>query len=64
MVNYFQYGTDESVEIWLLRYGFSMEDIQKIKKYVLSVDENKIVFNENVDELEDGYMKEQVERYR
>lgn len=44
MENYIRYGTDDAVEIWLLRYGFAFEDIKWIKPYVQEIDEQKITF--------------------
>jgi len=62
MCNYIRYGTNDDTEIWLLRYGFSFEDIEWIKPYVQSVDEQKIVFLPSINEL-DAEQKEVVERY-
>lgn len=51
MKNLIKYGTNDVVEIWLLRYGFSFEDIEWVRKYVLFIDENKIDFNPFIPEL-------------
>lgn len=42
MCKYIRYATINDVEIWLLRYGFSFEEIEWIKPLVLSIDETKI----------------------
>jgi hypothetical protein len=62
-VNYIKYGTDESIEIWLLRYGFSFEEIGQIKAHVSSVDEGGIVFYPTVMEITDVYLMDKIERY-
>lgn len=49
--NYIRFGTDEDVEIWLLRYGFGHEDIQWIKEHVSNIDMKKIVFKKTIFEL-------------
>lgn len=51
MRNYIKYGTDDPTEIWLLRYGFSFEDVDWIKDNVISVDENEILFQPTISEL-------------
>ena len=53
MCNFLKYGTNDDVEIWLLRYGFSFEDIEWLKQYIEHIDENKIIFNEHVQEMDD-----------
>ncbi|MCL2035299.1 MAG: DEAD/DEAH box helicase [Oscillospiraceae bacterium] len=52
MCNYIRYGTDDSIEIWLLRYGLSFEDIAWLKPFVLKADEQEIVFSSDVQQLE------------
>jgi superfamily II DNA/RNA helicase len=42
--NYLRYGTNDEVEIWLLKYGFDPEDIEWIVDIVASIDENGIIF--------------------
>ncbi|PKH86878.1 DEAD/DEAH box helicase [Colwellia sp. Bg11-28] len=63
MVNYFKYGTNDEKEIWLLRYGFSIEEAEKIKELVLSIDENEIIFDENINVRNNFHIKKIVERY-
>ncbi|HBF20739.1 MAG: helicase [Owenweeksia sp.] len=48
MVNYFRYGTNDEVEIWLMRYGYTIEEAEMLKGYVLTVDENEIRFNNSI----------------
>ena len=49
--NYIRYGTDDSVEIWLLRYGFGFEEIEWLKDYIDSIDNRKIIFKTNLEDL-------------
>lgn len=62
MSNYIRYGTNNPVEIWLLRYGFSFEEITWIKKYVISIDQKKIVFSDSTKHLSDEELSI-IERY-
>lgn len=48
---YIRYGTINPTEIWLLKYGFSFEDIAWVKQYVTQIDEQAICFSEAVSEL-------------
>lgn len=52
MVNYIRYGTNDYKEIWLLRYGFSFDEVEWLDEYVESVDETQIVFSPGVESLE------------
>lgn len=63
MVNYFKYGTNEEVEIWLMRYGFSIEDAEVIKPFVESISEDEIVFLESIHESKNKNIKIKVEHY-
>ena len=63
MVNYFRYGTNDAKEIWLIRYGFSIEEVELIKKLVLEVDENEIVFSDDIYKTNNEKIKNIVERY-
>ena len=46
MCKYIRYATIDDNEIWLLRYGFSFEEIEWIMPLVQSVDERRIKFND------------------
>ncbi len=63
MVNYFRYGTNDEKEIWLMRYGFSIEEAEVIKPHVLAIDENEILFENSIYKEENSSIKSQVERY-
>jgi len=60
--NCIQYGTNDPLEIWLIRYGFGFEDIEWIKNYIDSVDENSIKFNSSISALSETKYK-LIERY-
>lgn len=60
--NYIKYGTNNELEIWLLRYGYGFEEIEWIKAYVVSIDENEIIFSEKINELPENKY-ELIERY-
>ena len=62
LINYIKYGTNDNSEIWLLKYGFSFDEIEKIRDYVVQIDENEILFKPFVENLKDGIF-ELIERY-
>ena len=62
-VNYLRFRTNDPKEIWLLRYGFTFEDIELISKHVDFVDENEIIFSDTIRELDGSSVMTQVERY-
>lgn len=63
MVKYLRYGTSEDVEIWLLRYGFSIEEAELIKTHVSTIDEAEIVFSKSVYNPENSRVRKLVEHY-
>ena len=48
-----KYGTEDSTEIWMLRYGFSFEEIEWLKPCVESIDQTEIRFNGEIESLDD-----------
>jgi hypothetical protein len=42
--NYIRYGTNDDTDIWLMKYGFGLDDIDWIKDHVISVDRTRIYF--------------------
>lgn len=50
---FFKYGTAEKKEIWMLRYGFTFEDMEWVSDCIDQIDETEIVFNDKVNELND-----------
>src|SRR5690606_14581196 len=64
LANYIRYGTNDKVEIWLLRYGFTFEEIEWLKPYVEDIDEFEIKFKQSISELfEDKVKYKAIERY-
>ncbi|MEW8030312.1 MAG: DEAD/DEAH box helicase [Candidatus Thiodiazotropha sp.] len=60
--NYLRYGTNDEVEIWLLKYGFDPEDIEWVAGIVAHIDENGIVFRDDLSMLKDEQVL-LIERY-
>ncbi|GAT63535.1 DEAD/DEAH box helicase [Paludibacter jiangxiensis] len=60
--NYIKYGTNDELEIWLLRYGFGFEEIDWLKQYIEYVDENEIIFSQQITNLSPTKF-ELIERY-
>ncbi len=48
IIDLFRYGTNNSKNILLMRYGFSPEMVPEISPYVTQIDEKKIVFNASI----------------
>jgi len=62
--NYIKYGTNEKTEIWLLRYGFTFEEIEWLLPYIDDIDENEIQFKDSISEVfEDPNKLRIIERY-
>lgn len=55
---YLKYGTIDEEEIMLIRYGFSFETIEWLKKYIKKIDENEIVFKRRIRLLSKDKIKE------
>lgn len=53
LAKYIKYGTEDLTEIWMLRYGFTFEDIEWLKPCIISIDQTEIKFNENTKNLSD-----------
>jgi hypothetical protein len=51
--NCIKYGTNDPKEIWLVRYGFSFDDIDWLVDYVERVDEKEIVFRPTINDLDE-----------
>lgn len=49
--NLLKYGTNNNKEIWLLRYGFSFENIEWIKPYVEKIGQDEIKFKDSAKNL-------------
>ncbi|MCF0052092.1 hypothetical protein LXM25_18640 [Dyadobacter sp. LJ53] len=48
IIELFKYNTNNKTHILLLRYGFQPELIREISAYVVSIDENRIVFSPGI----------------
>lgn len=46
MANYIKYGTDVGKEIWLLKYGFTFDEVDWVKEIVNDVTDQEIVFGD------------------
>jgi len=46
-----KYGTNQPKKIWLQRYGFLNDEIDKVYPYVEMIDENEIVFSDDIYKL-------------
>lgn len=62
LAKYFKYGTDKEREIWMLRYGFSFEEIEWVSECIDSIDETEIKFNDKLNALDEAQLKA-VEQY-
>ena len=54
LAKYIKYGTEDSTEIWMLRYGFSFEEIEWLKPCVEGIDQTEIKFNKKIENLSDA----------
>lgn len=62
--NLIKYGTNDETEIWLLKYGFSFEQIEIIKDYIEDIDEYEIKFKGSINEfIKDPEKLKLIERY-
>jgi len=61
--NYIRYGTNDEVEIWLLKYGFDPEDTEWVSQYVSYIDENGIIFQDDLSDLSELQLSI-IERFR
>ena len=53
MAQLVKYGTEDNKEIWMLRYGFTFEDIEWLEPYIKTINEEEIIFNKEINELSD-----------
>ena len=51
MANLVKYRTNDKKEIWMLRYGFTFEDMEWLKPYILTIGQEEIVFSTQVSSL-------------
>ncbi len=62
LAKFIKFGTDNERHIWMLRYGMSFEDIEKLETHIISINAEEIVFKESILEVpkED---RESIERF-
>ncbi len=63
IAKFMKYGSNDNTVIALTRYGFVLEDMEWLLPCVTSVDEDQIVFNDNVNELDSERIK-RINRFR
>ncbi len=64
MSNYIKYGTNDEIEIWLLKYGFTFDEIEWILPHVDNISEAEIIFKKSIkEEIKDPVKYEIIERY-
>lgn len=51
LAKYIKYGTDNERHIWMLRYGMSFEDIEKLETHIISINSEEIVFKDTIFEV-------------
>lgn len=51
MANFVKYRTIDNKEIWMLRYGLSFEDIEWLKPYIVSINQEEIIFSPEINSL-------------
>ena len=51
LAKFIKYGTDNERHIWMLRYGMSFEDIEKLESHILSINAEEIIFKESILEV-------------
>jgi ATP-dependent RNA helicase DOB1 len=51
LAKYIKYGTDNEQHIWMLRYGMSFEDIEKLETHIISINSEEIVFKDSIMEV-------------
>lgn len=49
--SYIRYGTNDDTDIWLMKYGFGLDDIDWIKEHVKTIDRRRIRFKKSVHQL-------------
>jgi hypothetical protein len=64
LANYMRYGTADDIEILLIRYGFTLDEIDEVSPHVESIDENEIIFKDSVFEVKQSRALKLVKRYQ
>jgi hypothetical protein len=62
--NYIKYGTNNATEIWLIKYGFSFDEIEVLLEHIEKIDETEIIFKDSINEFtQNPDNKKLIERY-
>lgn len=62
LANLIKYGTVRTDEIWMLRYGFSFEEIEWLKPCIEEINQEEIKFNNKIKELNET-QKNRISRF-
>lgn len=63
MIDLLKYGTNDKTQTLLMRYGFPPEEVFEISKYIQLIDEEEIIFTEEI-ERAPSYIQEMTDWYR
>lgn len=62
--NFIKYGTNNETEIWLIKYGFSFDEIEELIQHIENIDETEIIFKDSINEfIKDPDNLKLIERY-
>lgn len=62
--NYIKYGTNNETEIWLIKYGFSFDEIELLLEHIAKIDETEIIFKASINEFKQNPdNRKLIERY-
>lgn len=62
--NYIKYGTNNETEIWLIKYGFSFDEIEELIEHIENIDETEIIFKDSINIfIQDTDNLKLIERY-
>jgi hypothetical protein len=61
--NYMRHGTADEIEIALLRYGFTLDELDVVAPHVESIDDDEIVFKKSIESVRRSRVVELVKRY-
>lgn len=62
--NYIKYGTNNETEIWLIKYGFSFDEIEELIEHIEKIDETEIIFKDSINIfIQDPDNLKLIERY-
>lgn len=62
MIELLRFGTNNSMNMLLMRYGFPAENVVELSEYILSINENNIIFKKDI-EFAPEYIKTMTEWY-